>query len=240
MKIDVHHADLTKDERGECVEIDGMNAARNEEVSKDAEKNEKVDSRVEIVWIEDLFGNPTPRSGCEGATGDEQQAAMEFRLLAPKDRQGKRQREAGDIPQRDEDVRVGIGISQNPQMEPFHDNGDSNAERRNHGAESHTEPAEAAMQTNIASAHQGGLKDEKEHPAKEDDSVNIEEQGARRGRVQEILAEGMAKAIDYDGQKEQRHREVEIVPQQARKAGGGRELRGGFAWKRLCAGRNQF
>ena len=213
MEVDVHYADLPKDERRKRVEIDGVNAARNDEVSNDSEKKEQVDAGVEIGGIEKVFGNASPRGGCEGTTGDKEEASMEFGILAPKDRQGKGHREASDVPQGDEDVRVGIGISQDAQVKALHEDGDGNAKRGNQGAQSYAEPAEAAMQTNIARAYEGGLKDEKEHPAKEDGSVNIEEQRARRGRVDEIPTDGMTKAVDYDGQKEQRHREVEIVLQ---------------------------
>ena len=102
MKVDVHHADLAKDEGGEHTQINGVNTARDDPVSRDSEEDQQVDTGVEVVRVEELLWDTSPGRGGEGAAGDEQQAAMKLRFLAPENSESEGYRETGNILQRDE------------------------------------------------------------------------------------------------------------------------------------------
>ncbi len=78
-----------------------------------------------------------------------------------------------------------------------------------------TEPAYAAMESDVVCAHQRGLQQEKEQPTGKDRRVEIQNRGPRNRWVNQSGAHGEAEAVDHHCGDQERHEEVEILVEQA-------------------------
>lgn len=144
---------------------------------------------------------------------------MELRLFSPIDSKGKGDGECEDIEKRNEDkwhVSARRGV-ENSEMRHGDRGGDT--QHGNRDAQRDTEPTGHAMQTHVVSSDQRGLKDEEEHPHAEDGCMKIEDMWERDGGMDEFFAYCVAEAEHHDNGDKNRHEEVEMVIEQARKLG---------------------
>lgn len=158
----VHDEALANDQCRERIEIDQMNATDHDEIAHDAEKDQEIHANVERVQQcrESSEGRSRKRTG-----RDQHEAAMEFRLLPPKDCQRKRDGEASDIPKRDGKKLPGIGLMEGEHFEARHADCGRDAEYKNCNAPCDAEPSQRAMDPHLVHPYERRLHDEKDDPA---------------------------------------------------------------------------
>ncbi len=96
--------------------------------------------------------------GGERTGGEQEQAAMELRLLSPTDGQREGDGEGDDVKERNDEKRLRVGRVELEYFETRHGDGGGDTQHGNRRAERDTEPASPAMQRHIARSDQRGLE----------------------------------------------------------------------------------
>lgn len=160
---------------------------------------------------------PAKRRGGQCAAGHELQATVKLGLPSPIDGQRKGNRERGYVKEGNQQVGLRIPCVQNGFVESHHGDRRGEANHSHCAAERRTEPADSLVPSHLTRSHERRLKDKEEYPPEEHCSVNVEQKRARRRGVDELLLYRVAESIDHYGRDDQRHGEVEIVFEQARR-----------------------
>ena len=161
-KHHVHDEALPYDQCRERIEIDEMNATDHYEIAHDAEKDQEVHTHIERVK---QCREPSEGRSRKCTGRDQHQAAMELRFLPPKDRQRKRDGEAGDVPEWDDKKLPGIGHVEGEHFEASHADRGRDAKHNNRNAPRDAEPSQCAMYPHFVHSYEGGLHNEKGDPA---------------------------------------------------------------------------
>ena len=214
MDSGVHDDCLADDEGGQDVKINPVHLAVDDHVAEDAEENQEVDARIEkLVGKQALWKSAERRSG-QGTGGNEHQAAMEFRFFPPVNRQREGAGEADHIKERNHQERFRVSGMHLQGIEASHGDGGRDADYENQQTQRGSEPADAAMQSDVVCAHEGGLQQEKQQPTGKDCRVEIQNRRSRNGWVNQVGADGEAEAVHHHCGDQERHEEVEISIEQ--------------------------
>jgi hypothetical protein len=151
---------------------------------------------------------------------------VERGLAAPGDAEREKDGEDGHVAEGDELEGVGAGLMQDAGVKAAHDDGDDGAEGNHRCADSGDEPAQRAVPADVMRPHQRGLQHEEKQPSAEDGGVNPKQQRAGNGGVEEDVVDGVAEAPDDDRDEDERHREVEVLVDEAAAASERRETDG--------------
>jgi hypothetical protein len=194
----IHDGELGEHEGGQRVEVDGVDAPVDDEITQDTEKDEKVDANIEPRPGMKQGGETNEGGGGERAGGDQQETAVELGSIAPVDCQDKRDGEGCQVQEGSAEKRGGAGQIGVMQVKAPHgdcgdgsDDGDGDAERD-------TEPAEHAMDTDVAGADQRGLGYIEDYPRGKDDGMDLKQERLGMAWVEELLIDPLAEAIDDD------------------------------------------
>src|SRR5689334_9900712 len=143
-----------------------MDAALHEKIAHDAEADYQVEAPKEKIVVEDKV--EAAEGGIEHSAGsDKEKSAMQFRLVAPRDRESKQGAEHRHVVERNDEESLGTRLVECGGIEAGHDERGCDAERDDRRAERRSEPAEEAMPLYVARADQSGLEREKKNPCGE-------------------------------------------------------------------------
>lgn len=220
----VGHQGLGGDKGGEEVEINGVNAAVDDEIAGHAEEDEDVHTSVEKWRRKDCRWKTAEAGGSKRARSYQEQAAVILRLGAPIDAKRKSAGEADHVEEGNDEECFCPGLVKLNGIEARHGHGGSDAYNWDGDAEGYSKPAGLLMDADVASADEYRLKNIKDEPGGEDEGVEIEDGGTLRRRVDEVFVHCVAEAVDDGRSDEQRHEEIEIIVE-----GGGRSC-GAFGY----------
>ena len=206
--LDCDNQDLSDEKGSDTVDIDLVGATADNEIAGDAKENEKIDAEVEGAWREQRETSPSSCGESGGSEKDE--APVELRPIAPKHAEGEGDGEAGHIKEWNADTGISETLMLHVKMVTPHGDGGGNAQDDNGGSESGPEPTQRFVNADVPGANQSGLQDIEDEPAKENDSMDVEQSGRWESRVDKPSVDGPAETVDHDHCDENRHREVKV------------------------------
>ena len=144
---------------------------------------------------------------------------MELELPPPVDSERKGHGEAGEVQHLDNRESRGVEWVLLLDGEPNYADRGPSADDNNGDGESDTEPAEPAMQADVAGADQRGLHNEEHNPCGEHDGVDVQDKRWERRGMYEVMVDGVAKAVHHGRSDQQRHEEIKVLIPEARTLG---------------------
>ena len=217
MAVDgVNDCDLAENGRGKSAEIYRVNAAIDEPVAHESEKNQDVDAGIKENRRPHVGRNREASEGRrgQGAGGNEHQAAVKFGTLSPYHCQGERDAEGNDVVERDQERQIGIARMVMEDVEAGHCYGRPYADHERCRAERNAKPTQHAMRADAAGLNQCRLHDEKRYPSREECGVEVEDEGTRNIGVNEFLVDGPAEARRYDTGDQETHQQIKVATEE--------------------------
>ena len=101
-------------------------------------------------------------------------------------------------------------------VETAHDDGRGNADDGDRRPKSDAEPADQAVQMNLAGTDKRRLQEQEDQLKREDGGVEIKKKRAGNSRMDQVLVDREAEAVHDDRDDQQRHREIEVAMKQSR------------------------
>ena len=185
-----------------------MHALRHQQIAHRAEQDQAVDARIEPGVREEGVREASERRRGQRAARDQHETAVELRPPSAGERQREGRGEGDHVPERNDQRPDRLDVPL-PQPEPPHRDRRRHADDRDRESHRQPEPAEPAMEPDVASAHEGGLSGEEGEPAAEERRVDVEDRRPGRRGMQQVLVDREAEAVDHDRGDQQRHGEVE-------------------------------
>ncbi len=165
-------------------EIDAVDAAIHEKIAHNSEADHHVVTKKEETVVEDEVKASEGRIE-QRTSGDKEQSAMQFGLLAPRDRERKKRAKGCHVEERNDEERLGAGQAESVRVEAAHDDGCNDTQRNHRRAKRRSKPSEEAMPFYVSRADQNGLKQEEDNPAEKHPTVEPQEERSRRRGVKE-------------------------------------------------------
>jgi hypothetical protein len=100
-------------------------------------------------------------------------------------------------------------------LESGHADGGPSADDNDGDGESDAEPAEPAMQVDVAGADQYGLHNEEHNPCGEHNGVDVQDKGRERRAMYEVMVDCVAEAVHRSRGDQQRHEEIKVLTPKA-------------------------
>ena len=194
----------------DTISIDGVNAATGDQIVDWASEH-----KGEAYGTEHLRWNPLDAKSAKSRTdetdgdGEQHEALVSFAVVPPEIASDEEESKGEEIAETNEEDYLRI-VGTATMMKPYGGKGDNEPEQDHCGAEQGSGDAEFAVKSRAINCDQSRLENEVEHPAGEDESVNVNQQVERGGHWEmSFKVVGAAETSKYEQSGGDSHGEIE-------------------------------